>query len=148
MNYPWYITAERTYNSEHKKTSILVDFNAEVLDNAWESSQGSTFISRRTIVNYTWISTWVVYSTVVLSLSFLNVGFPQIDQMIHNLNNPKTTKPGFRNHIINCLIIIATTIDGQVVTPSKINHVNRVIFWYCDTLANGDTLNQYALIWS
>ena len=38
------------------------------------------------------------------------------------------------------------TIDGRVVSPSRINHVNRVIFVYCDTLANGNTLNQYQFI--
>ena len=43
----------------------------------------------------------------VLSLSFLDVGFAEIYQMIQNLNNRKTAKAGFKNHIIDCLIIIA-----------------------------------------
>jgi len=41
---------------------------------------------------------------------------------------------------------LPVTIDGRDVTPSRINHVNRVIFSYCGTLANDNTLNQYEFI--
>jgi hypothetical protein len=43
---------------------------------------------------------------------------------------------------------LPSTIDGQVLTLRSISYVIKVICSYCDTIAIGDTLYEYELIWS
>ena len=43
---------------------------------------------------------------------------------------------------------LPSTIDGRVLTPMSINYIIQVMSSYCDTIAIGDTLYAYELIWS
>jgi hypothetical protein len=77
---------------------------------------------------------------------FLHVGIADIYKIIHTLNNLKTVIACSGVHICNVLIILASTIDGQVLTPRSSNYVIKVLSSYCDTIAFGDTLYEYELI--
>jgi len=43
---------------------------------------------------------------------------------------------------------LPSTIDGGVLTLMSINYVIKVMSSYCDTIAIGDTSDEYELIWS
>jgi len=49
---------------------------------------------------------------------------------------------------VTAFVILASTIDGRVLTPMSINYVIKVISSYCDTIAIGDISYRYELIWS
>ena len=79
-------------------------------------------------------------------MSFLHVGIADIHQTIHALNNPKTAKACFGVLIRTAFVILASTIDGQVLTSRSSNYVIKVISPYCDTIAIGDTSYEFELI--
>jgi len=49
---------------------------------------------------------------------------------------------------VTAFVILASTIDGRVLTAMSINYVIKVMSSYCDTIAIGDISYRYELIGS
>jgi hypothetical protein len=49
---------------------------------------------------------------------------------------------------VTAFVILASTIDGRVLTAMSITHVIKVMCSYCDTIAIGDISSYYELIGS
>jgi hypothetical protein len=55
-------------------------------------------------------------------------------------------KPVSEFSFVTTFVILASTIDGRVLTPISANYVIKVMSSYCDTIAIGDILDCYELI--
>jgi len=132
------------YNSGLQERSILVDFDAEIIDNTWEWSHGLTSRSRRSIDIRRWI---IVVDVVFYVLPPCRYGWIYI-RWSTPLTILRLPKPALEFAYVTASGSFASTIDSRVLTPRSINYVIMVMCSYCDTIAIGDTSYGYELIWS